>query len=62
MPSNLAPALALETKQSLCKQIVEDEVRSTLTEISRIVSDDELRIKERTSGEEETVSEVSTAS
>ena len=62
MPSKLAPALALETKQSLCKQIVEDEVRSTLTEISRIVSDDELRIKERTGGKEETVSEVSSAS
>ena len=62
MPSKLAPALALETKQSLCKQIVEDEIRSCLTEIARVVSDDELRIKERTGGKEETVSEVSSAS
>jgi len=62
MPSKLAPALALETKQGLCKQIVEDEIRSTLTEISRVVSDDELRIKKRTGGEEETIGAVSTAS
>ena len=40
LPSKLAPALALETKQGLCKQIIEDEIRSTLTEIARIVSDD----------------------
>ena len=62
MPSKLAPALALETKQGLCKQIVDDEIRSTLKEISRVVSDDELRIKERTGGEEETIGAVSTAS
>jgi hypothetical protein len=40
LPSKLAPALALETKQGLCKQIIEDEIRSTLAEIARIVSDD----------------------
>ena len=62
MPSKLAPALALETKQGLCKQIVEDEIRRTLKEIARVVSDDEHRIKERTGGEEETVGAVSTAS
>ena len=59
MPSKLAPALALETKQGLCKQIVEDEIRSTLTEISRVVSDDELRITKGKGGEEEAISAVS---
>ena len=60
MPSKLAPALALETKQGLCKQIVDDEIRSTLKEISRVVSDDELRITKGKGGEEEAISAVST--
>ena len=61
MPSKLAPSLALETKQGLCKQIVEDEVRSTLKEISRVISDDELRTTKRESGTQKTVGAVSSS-
>ena len=62
MPSKLAPALALESKQGLCKQIVEDEIRSCLIEISRVISDDELRIKKSESGAKETSKAVSSSS
>ena len=62
LPSKLAPALALENKQGLCKQIIEDEIRSTLAEIARIVSDDENRTSESKGRAEETIKEISTAS
>ena len=62
LPSKLAPALALETKQGLCKQIIEDEIRSTLAEIARIVSDDGNRKPESVAGEKETIKAVSSSS
>tara|TARA_B100000579_G_C22675422_1_gene777716 strand:- start:36 stop:569 length:534 start_codon:yes stop_codon:yes gene_type:complete len=62
LPSKLAPALALETKQGLCKQIVEDEIRSVLKEISRVISDDELRSSKGESGTKKTGNAVSSAS
>lgn len=62
LPSKLAPALALETKQGLCKQIVEDEIRSALKEISRVISDDELRSSKGESGTKKTGNAVSSAS
>tara|TARA_R110000765_G_scaffold191080_1_gene296204 strand:- start:389 stop:919 length:531 start_codon:yes stop_codon:yes gene_type:complete len=62
LPSKLAPALALETKQGLCKQIIEDEIRSTLAEIARIVSDDGNRKPESVAGKEETIKAVSSSS
>jgi len=61
LPSKLAPALALESKQGLCKQIIEDEIRSTLAEIARIVSDDGSRIPEGKGGTEKTSKKVSSS-
>ena len=61
LPSKLAPALALESKQGLCKQIIEDEIRSTLAEIARIVSDDGSRTPESKGGTEKTSKKVSSA-
>ena len=61
LPSKLAPALALESKQGLCKQIIEDEIRSTLAEIARIVSDDEHRLSEGKGRTEKTSKEISSA-
>jgi hypothetical protein len=61
LPSKLAPALALESKQGLCKQIIEDEIRSTLAEISRLVSDDGGRTSESKSGTEKTSKTVSSS-
>jgi len=60
MPSKIAPALSLESKQGLCKIIVEDEVRSCLQEIARIISDDGIGSTESTNGKEETSKSVST--
>jgi len=40
IPSKLAPSVALETNQNICKTLIEDEVRRTLTELARVVSDD----------------------
>jgi|TARA_B100000315_G_scaffold229621_1_gene239356 hypothetical protein len=40
IPSKTAPALALEDKQIICREIVESEVRETLEEIARIIADD----------------------
>ena len=40
IPSKSAPALALEQKQVVCKEIVDYEVRECLQEISRTISDD----------------------
>ena len=62
LPSKLAPALALETKQGLCKQIIEDEIRTTLAEIARIVSDDENRTVESEDREEETINQIPASS
>ena len=62
LPSKLAPALALETKQGLCKQIVEDEIRSALKEVSRVISDDELRTPKGESGTKKASESVSSAS
>ncbi len=62
LPSKLAPALALETKQGLCKQIVEDEIRSALKEVSRVISDNELRTPKGESGTKKTGNAVSSAS
>ena len=62
LPSKLAPALALETKQGLCKQIVEDEIRSALKEVSRVISDDELRTPKGESGTKKAGESVSSAS
>ena len=61
LPSKLAPALALESKQGLCKQIIEDEIRSTLTEIARIVSDDGGGKPESKGGTAETSKAVSSS-
>mgnify|MGYP001156979983 CR=1 FL=1 len=61
LPSKLAPALALESKQGLCKQIIEDEIRNTLAEIARIVSDDGSRTPESKGGTEKTSKKVSSA-
>ena len=62
LPSKLAPALALESKQGLCKQIIEDEIRSTLAEISRLVSDDGSRSAQSKGGTEKTSKAVSSTS
>jgi|TARA_R110000851_G_C12972846_1_gene555486 hypothetical protein len=61
LPSKLAPALALETKQGLCKQIIEDEIRITLAEIARIVPDDGSRTPKGKSGTSKASKEISTA-
>ena len=61
LPSKLAPALALETKQGLCKQIIEDEIRSTLAEIARIVPDDGSRTPKGKSGTSKASKAISTA-
>ena len=61
LPSKLAPALALESKQGLCKQIIEDEIRSTLAEIARIVSDDGSRKPKGNGGTSKASQAVSSA-
>lgn len=61
LPSKLAPALALESKQGLCKQIIEDEIRSTLAEIARVISDDGGRKPKGNGGAEKTSKKVSSA-
>ena len=61
LPSKLAPALALESKQGLCKQIIEDEIRSTLAEIARIVPDDGSRTPKGNSGTPKASKKISTA-
>ncbi len=61
LPSKLAPALALESKQGLCKQIIEDEIRSTLAEIARLVPDDGSGSRESKAGKKKTSKTVSTA-
>ncbi len=40
IPSKTAPALALEHKQVVCKEIVEHEIRECLSELARVISDD----------------------
>ena len=40
IPSKTAPALALEQKQVVCKEIVEHECRECLSELARVISDD----------------------
>ena len=40
IPSKTAPALALENKQTVCKEIGEHEIRECLQEVSRTISDD----------------------
>lgn len=60
IPSKTAPALALENKQTVCKEIVEHEIRECLQEVSRTISDDNFfEGKEST---EETGQEVSATS
>ena len=60
IPSKTAPALALENKQTVCKEIVEHEIRECLQEVSRTISDDSFfEGKEST---EETGQEVSATS
>jgi len=61
LPSKLAPALALESKQGLCKQIIEDEIRSTLAEIARLVPDDGSGSRESKAGKKKTSKTVSSA-
>ena len=39
IPSKTAPALALENKQTVCKEIVKHEIRECLQEVSRTISD-----------------------
>ena len=60
IPSKTAPALALENKQTVCKEIVEHEIRECLQEVSRTISDD--NIFEGKESTEETGQEVSATS
>ena len=46
VPSKIAPAVALETDQGICKNIIDDEVRGSLTELARFVSDESGRTPE----------------
>ena len=57
IPSKTAPALALENKQTVCKEIVEHEIRECLQEVTRTISDD--NIYEGKESLEETVPKVS---
>lgn len=61
LPSKLAPALALESKQGLCKQIIEDEIRSTLAEIARLVPNDGSGTPKGKGGTEKTSKTISSA-
>ena len=57
IPSKTAPAVALESKQVICKQLIDDECRATLQELYRIISDDKFSASDE--GKEEASKEVS---
>ena len=59
VPSKCAPAVALEPDQGICKQIIDDEIRSTLTELARLVSLESGGIKEDAGSSESPGEEIS---
>ena len=59
IPSKTAPAVALEEKQTVCKQIIEDEIRECLSELARLISDDRSRQGKGGRGKKETGETVS---
>jgi phage terminase Nu1 subunit (DNA packaging protein) len=62
IPSKLAPSVALEANQNICKTLIEDEIRRTLTELARVVSDDSGISKLSEVREEEAKQKISSTS
>lgn len=47
LPTILAPALAMETSQSVCRSHLEEHVHAALVELTSIISDNRERLEER---------------